>query len=69
MEITTKEYPQFGLSVKIGNKGMTYAFKNKVSRKAVINEIERSWKKGGIEYTTFDIPSCCECKKESEVES
>ena len=69
LEIEAKEYPQFGLSMKVGNDGATYLFKDCCARESVIDELEKGMKtQDDIEYHTFDVPACPSCAAESEVE-
>tara|TARA_R100000781_G_scaffold111974_1_gene78845 strand:- start:458 stop:682 length:225 start_codon:yes stop_codon:yes gene_type:complete len=68
-EIQAKEYPQFGLSMKVGNDGATYLFKDCCARQSVIDELEKGMEtQDDIEYHTFDVPVCPCCVAESEVE-
>jgi len=68
-EIEVKEYPQFGLSMKVGNDGGTYLFKVYCARQSVIDVLERGMEtQDDIEYNTFDVPACPRCVAESEVQ-
>lgn len=68
LEVEAKEYPQFGISFKIGDDGNTWLFKDCCERREMIDELEK-WMKtqDDIKYHTFDIPACPCCVAESEV--
>ena len=65
-EIEIKAYPQFGLSIKVGDDGATYVFKDCCARQSVIDEIEKGMEtQDDIEYNIFDVPACQGCIEDS----